>query len=119
MEIFNFTETKGWAPGTYFIPVQASAKIFYMIRCILCTLAIIVNYVSSAQDKGLDCSSLKHGTYKYLDIEDTTAYFEIDKSNHTEYHQGGKYNIKSKLEWLDDCRYSMVMLSNTIPGFPF
>jgi hypothetical protein len=65
------------------------------------------------------CSILKQGKFKYLDIEDTTAYFVIDKEDHTEYHNGGKYFIKSRLKWINDCQYEMTMLKNTIPDFPF
>ncbi len=77
-------------------------------------------YFASAQsDQSPDCSILKKGTFKYVGLEDTTAYFTIKKSNHVEYHEGGKYQIKSKLKWLNDCQYEMEMLSNTIPDFPF
>ena len=81
---------------------------------------IFAGYFSYGQETPKpDCFALKQGTFRYLDIEDTTAYFEIDKSNHTEYHEGGRYIIKSKLQWISDCQYSMTMLSNTIPDFPF
>jgi len=74
-----------------------------------------------AQDNNsnANCSILKQGSFKYLDIKDTTAYFDIDKENHTEYHRNGKYYIKSKIKWLTDCQYEMKMISNTIPDFPF
>jgi hypothetical protein len=62
---------------------------------------------------------MKNGSFKYLDAEDSTAYFEIENENHIEYHQGGKYYIKSRLKWITDCQYEMKMLENTIPDFPF
>ena len=65
------------------------------------------------------CSDLKKGTFRYLDIEDTTAYFVLDKEEHIEYHNGGKYTIQSRVKWLKDCQYEMLMVANTIPGFPF
>jgi hypothetical protein len=70
-------------------------------------------------DTKTSCSVLKQGKFRYLDIDDTTAYFEIDKEDHTEYHNGGKYFIKSRLRWITDCQYEMTMLKNTIPDFPF
>ena len=83
-------------------------------------IAIPLHYTASAQgDQPMDCSILKKGTFKYVGIADTTAYFTIKKSNHVEYHNGGKYQIKSKLKWLNPCQYKMEMLSNTIPDFPF
>lgn len=80
-----------------------------------------VTFFALAQDanKNLGCSIAKKGTFKYLDISDTTAYFKLKKENHTEYHRDGKYYIKSKVKWLNDCQYEMVMLANTIPDFPF
>ena len=65
------------------------------------------------------CSILKNGSFKYLDIEDTTAYFTINKNGHTEYHRNGKYKIQTKITWIDSCQYKMLMLSSTIPDFPF
>ena len=74
---------------------------------------------AQSDNSKLICSDLKKGTFKYLDIEDTTAYFELDKESHIEYHSNGKYYIKSKIKWINDCQYEMKMLSNTIPDFPF
>lgn len=90
-----------------------------IMQLVLVLFFTALNHFSIGQNSKLDCSSLKAGTYKYLDIEDTTAYFEINKASHIEYHQSGKYQIKSKLEWLNDCKYAMTMLSSTVPGFPF
>ena len=75
--------------------------------------------VSAGYSQNTDCSDLKKGTFRYLDIEDTTAYFDLDKEDHIEYHNNGKYNIKSRVKWTSDCRYEMTMISNTIPDFPF
>src|ERR1700754_2918267 len=81
---------------------------------------LLFGYFASAQsDQSPDCSILKRGTFKYVGLEDTTAYFTINKQNHVEYHEGGKYQIKSKLKWITPCQYKMEMLSNTIPDFPF
>jgi hypothetical protein len=66
-----------------------------------------------------DCSVLKHGQFKYLDIEDTSAYVVINGASHIEYHNNGKYYIKSKLKWINDCEYIMTMTEITIPNFPF
>ncbi|WP_276500759.1 hypothetical protein [Terrimonas pollutisoli] len=84
------------------------------------TLSFVTVFALAQDDnESLDCSIIKKGTFKYLDIPDTTAYFKIKKENHTEYHRDGKYYIKSKIKWVNDCQYEMVMLSNTIPDFPF
>jgi len=99
---------------------KTQIQIDLMKHLLFFAIFTVSGYLSFGQEtKKLDCSSLKQGVFKYLDIEDTTAYFEINESRHIEHHQNGKYTIKSKLEWVNDCRYSMTMLSNTIPGFPF
>ena len=91
-----------------------------MKQFLLVLFIVPFHYLASAQaDQSMDCSILKKGTFKYVGLEDTTAYFTIKKSNHVEYHEGGKYQIKSKLKWLNPCQYQMEMLSNTIPDFPF
>lgn len=73
----------------------------------------------SQQRDSAACNAMHQGKFKYLDIEDETAYFEIKGSKHVEYHQNGKYYIKSDLKWLSPCTYEMVMTENTIPDFPF
>ena len=65
------------------------------------------------------CSIMKQGRFLYLGLEDTTAYFVINKDEHVEYHDGGKYTIKSKLKWVNNCQYKMTLLSHTMPDFPF
>ena len=92
-----------------------------MKRVFLFLITTLVTGFALAQDdnENLDCSIVKKGTFKYLDIPDTTAYFKLKKENHTEYHRDGKYYIKSKVKWVTGCQYEMKMLENTIPDFPF
>ena len=83
-------------------------------------LTTLNSFVFAQDSTGKEsCSILKEGTFKYLDIEDTTAYFDLNKGYHTEYHRDGKYYIKSKIKWINHCQYEMKMISNTIPDFPF
>ena len=67
----------------------------------------------------MSCSVLKNATFKYLDIEDSTAFVVIKSNKHTEYHDNKKYYIKSDITWVNDCEYNMVMTQITIPDFPF
>jgi len=84
-------------------------------------MAMIVSSFLHGQEADTisSCSVLKQGKFRYLDIDDTTACFVIDKEDHTEYHYNGRYYIKSRLKWINDCRYEMTMIRNTIPDFPF
>ena len=84
-----------------------------------CCSTILSVFAFAQNSIHIDCSIMRHGSFKYLDIEDTTAYFKLDGENHIEYHQGGRYYIKSIIKWLNDCQYEMKMTENTIPDFPF
>ena len=66
-----------------------------------------------------DCSLMRDGTFKYLEAMDTSAFFVITDSSHTEYYGQGKYFIKSQMIWVRPCQYILRMKENTIPGFPF
>jgi len=66
-----------------------------------------------------DCSIMKEGSFRYLDTEDSTSYFIIKGKDHSEFHNSGKYQIKSELKWINECQYKMVMLSHTFPEFAF
>jgi len=82
-------------------------------------MLVLVNLVVAQSAIKDSCSILRNGTFKYLDAEDTTAYFVISPGSHVEYLRNSAYTIKSKVTWLNDCSYKMLMLSNTLPEFPF
>ena len=86
--------------------------------CIL--LFVIASLFTTAQAQNNDdCSIVKNGKFKYLDIEDTTAYFTIENNKHQEFHKSNAYYIKSDLKWVGDCQYTMKMKECTIPDFPY
>lgn len=63
---------------------------------------------------------MKEGTFKYLDVpDDPSAYFVIDGKRHTEYHENGKYTMKSKLEWIDNCTYELTLRKSENPALDF
>lgn len=64
------------------------------------------------------CKDLHKGTFIYGDSEDEIKVV-IKGKKHIEYHDNGKYFIKSKLDWIDDCSFNMTMKKVTIPNFPF
>jgi hypothetical protein len=93
-------------------------KRFYTILILLFAGIAIWSQNTLAQSTG-NCAIMKDGVFKYLDIPDTTAFFVIRGTIHTEFHGFAKYQIKSDLKWLSDCRYELVMGSNNVPEFPF
>ena len=65
------------------------------------------------------CKILKDIRLKYLDAQDSTAYIVIKNNKHIEYLEGGKYYIKSDLNWVNDCEYNATMTEITLPKFPY
>lgn len=65
-----------------------------------------------------DCKILHSGTFIYGNTPDEIKVV-IKGKNHIEYHDNGKYIIKSKLDWVSDCEYNMTMTKITIPDFPY
>lgn len=64
-----------------------------------------------------DCRIMHEGTFLYGDINKPIRVV-INGENHTEYYEGGKYVIQSKLNWVNPCEYNMTMTKVTIPNFP-
>jgi hypothetical protein len=87
----------------------------------LLLIALFCSQLAFSQTTNSDtaCFAMKAGHFKYMDIEDSTAYFELNGEDHIEYHNEKKYQIISKVKWVSDCQYKMKMISNTIPDFPF
>lgn len=65
-----------------------------------------------------NCEIMHQGTFVY-NAETNPVKVVIDGVNHTEYHSGGKYHIKSTIEWVNECEYNMTMTEVTIPKFPY
>ena len=76
--------------------------------------------ISTAQDnQNFDCKILKNIKLKYAHKIDNTDYIIIKGNKHVENLEGGKYFIKSDLEWLSDCEYNAKITEITLPDFPF
>jgi hypothetical protein len=65
-----------------------------------------------------DCGILHKGTFTYGNSKNLVKVM-IKGKNHIEYHNDGKYYIKSKLDWVNECEYNMTMTKVTIPDFPY
>jgi len=65
-----------------------------------------------------NCSILHEGKFKYATGKDKVIV-EIKGNDQKELHENGKYFIKSKIEWVNDCEYNMTMTEITVPDFPF
>lgn len=79
---------------------------------------VAIPYQMGAQVK-FDCKTLRSVKLKYADTDVSSAYVSINGNKHVEYHNSGKYVIKSDLEWISDCEYNAKLTEVTLPGFPF
>ena len=66
----------------------------------------------------LDCSILHKGTFTY-NGSDGLVEVVIKGKSHIEYHNNGKFYIKSKIKWLNECEYDMTLKEVTLPNFPY
>jgi hypothetical protein len=88
------------------------------IKLLIATIIIIGIFSSWTNKTTNECRILHKGTFKYGDSE-TEIIVKIKGKKHTEYHDNKKYVIESKLEWVNDCEYNMIMKKVTIPDFPY
>src|ERR1700712_3951735 len=85
---------------------------------VLVLVSCLAGMNSFAQDRSV-CNILKHGKFKYLDAEDTSAYIVMNLDKQVEYSGKNNYTIESNIEWTNPCSYNMTMIKITIPNFPF
>lgn len=89
-----------------------------MSKILFATILLSVMSFSVKTEMDSECNILHNGTFKYGNS--TTEIKVVIKGNkHIEYHENGKYIIKSKLNWVNDCEYNMTMTEITIPNFPY
>ena len=86
------------------------SKSFMLLLLYLCLTAFI------SDDN--PCKIMLKGKFIYGNSNEIIQVI-IDGSKQTEYHNNGKYYIRSKIKWLNDCEYNMTMTAITIPDFPY
>ncbi len=92
-----------------------------MKKIILLTFGILTLSLmafTSINSNNNNCSILHSGTFIYGKPGNEIKVV-IKGKNHIEYHNDGKYVIKSKLDWVNDCEYNMTITKVTIPNFPY
>lgn len=91
-----------------------------LLNSISLLILFLTTTISMAQNnQNFDCKILKDIKLKYARKLDNTDYIVIKDNKHIENLEGGKYYIKSDLEWLSDCEYNATMTEITLPDFPF
>lgn len=84
-----------------------------MKGAILFLFCLLLNTITFSQSK---CDILTKGTFTYKN-GDSKVKVIINDGNHTEYHNGGKYQIKSKIKRVSDCEFIMTVKDCSIPNF--
>ncbi|MCB0705752.1 MAG: hypothetical protein KDC34_10605 [Saprospiraceae bacterium] len=81
-------------------------------------LLLSIMAFTSSMVGNLDCSILHKGTFTY-NGSDGLVEVVIKGKSHIEYHNNGKFYIKSKIKWLNECEYDMTLKEVTLPNFPY
>ncbi len=93
-------------------------KIYVKLVVLVFISGIFGAFVSSELEPANDCAIVHEGTFNYQG-EAGIVKVVINGKKHTEYHNDGKYYIKSKIEWVNECEYNMTIQKVNIPDFPF
>jgi len=83
------------------------------------TLLLLSSTTCCFSQEAIDCNSFKSGKFKYLDVEDTTAFIVMNKDKQVEYFNNKMYSIESTVKWIAPCTYLMRMEKCTVPDFPY
>jgi hypothetical protein len=86
-------------------------KLFGFI--LLSSIALLSFVVAPKQAP--NCEIMKQGTFTYGKKKNQVVV-KIKEFTHTEYHDGGKYYMVSKIAWVDDCSYTATLVESTVPN---
>ena len=79
-------------------------NIILAIKIIAVLSLLFLSNFAQAQSSD-SCTILHEGYFKYGNT-DFVVEVKISGTEHIEYHDNGKYFIKSKLDWISDCEYN-------------
>jgi len=65
-----------------------------------------------------DCSILKNNSFTYT-LAGEKVLVKFTENEQIEYHQNGKYFIKSAVKWGANCEYFLTIKETTLPNYPF
>lgn len=88
-------------------------KLFFAI------IFLLFSSNSFSQSEEIDCKILKNIKLQYFDAPNREDFVLISNNKHVEYHQNGKYFIKSDLVWINDCEYNAILTDFNLPNFPY
>lgn len=99
-----------------------------ILVAILTLLLIFICHFSFSQvhwlvntDSVTSCEFIKSGKFVNKESNEVTTsgyYIVFEDGFATEYVQDGKYYLKSKIEFLSDCKYKSTVIEVTMPNYP-
>ncbi|MDQ3073817.1 MAG: hypothetical protein M3Q97_11210 [Bacteroidota bacterium] len=98
------------------IPMRKNLVLHFLFIALLCS-SFTTGMPGSAEAPA--CEIMKNGTFDYVGIPHSEAYIVIEGDQHAEYYQDGKYYVKSRLEWIDECTFQTTVERITVPEFSF
>lgn len=90
-----------------------------LYRLFFVIVFLLYSFNSFSQSEEPDCKILKNIKLQYFDVSNREDFVLINNSKHVEYHQNGKFFIKSDLVWITDCEYNAILTDFNLPNFPF
>ena len=88
------------------------------IKTLIVFILLTLMAFTSSVKEDVDCGIMHEGTFTYYDNKDIVKVV-IKGEEHIEYYNDGKYYIKSKITWLNECEFDISMKEITLPNFPF
>lgn len=101
----NHNASKNFYKTLYLLKYAKKMSLFLVMLCVL------MGFTSLPTS---ECDIAHEGTFIYY-FEGKEVKVNIHKDLHTEYHEGGKYIIQSKLVWVNDCEFIATCIKNTFP----
>ena len=91
-------------------------SLFNNIKSNLVRIIASILFLSSCSEpetnKNLDCSSIKNGKFEYRSqFSATPVIIERSDSIQIETNEGTGLKMKFKVEWLDNCKYQLTLVS--------
>lgn len=80
-------------------------------------LLFMILSTSVAFSQNDSCAGFKDGKFHDLADKDQSSYYIVDGGWFYEYSDHGKFYIKSKIDWEDNCTYSLTLTETNIPNF--
>lgn len=84
----------------------------------LALLLMFTALMANTNPEENNCKIAHRGTFVY-GSGSTFVKVVITENEHTEYHNNGKYYIKSKIKWINNCEFVVTFTEITIPDFEY